>query len=95
MLGKFTPEIGDSICVQGRTYKIAKIISKDHYEREGWFLEFLDPQGHYHYWKQYCDGGEIIKQPQQKRLVNSYGTDCTDLFRKYGYGKAKGKTNES
>lgn len=55
-------EVGDSITAQGCTYKIAEIISCDHWGVDaGWYVEFLDPQGKYHYWKQGSDGGRLIK----------------------------------
>lgn len=52
-------------------------------EREGWDIEFIDTTGHYRHWKQWYDGGEIYFP--KKPLINSQGTDCTDIFRKYGY----------
>lgn len=69
-------------------------------EREGWDIEFIDTAGRYRHWKQWLDGGEItLPKPQkrgrgkggiyavngEKRLINSFGGDVTDLFRKYGY----------
>lgn len=73
---------GDLVVMDGRTYEVAVIYYQDHYEREGWFVKFRDTLGKLHYWKQYIDGGKLIRR---HRLINSCGMDCTDIFRKYGY----------
>ena len=54
-------------------------------EREGWDIEFIDTLGNYRHWKQWDDLGVIHMPKKGKKLINSQGTDCTDLFRKYGY----------
>lgn len=94
--------VGAEITALGYTFKIAKVIYAEHWDRFGYDIEFLDPRGGYHHWKQWDDGGEIkLPMPTyiehgkfeggvyyrngEKRLVNCQGTDCTDLFRKYGY----------
>lgn len=54
-----------------------------HHESIGWDIEFIDTAGQYRHWKQWDDGGSI-KFPT-KKLVNEYGVDYSDIFRKYGY----------
>ena len=101
-MDKYTNYIGAKVTALGKTYEIAKVLYAEYWERDGYDIEFLDPRGGYHHWKQWDDGGEIkFQMPryvkvgefeggvfykgEEKRLVDSYGTDCTDLFRKYGY----------
>ena len=58
---KVIVEVGDRIKSQGATFTVAKIFSQFYYgERDGVYIEFEDPKGNYHYWKQGCDGGMII-----------------------------------
>lgn len=57
-------EVGDCIRCKGVTIKIKEIISQDYYEREGYFVEFIATDGTYGYWKQYIDGGKVIKNKQ-------------------------------
>ena len=72
---------GAVITALGETVTIERVIYQFK-ERDGWDIEFVDTKGNYRHWKQWDDGGTIkIK----KRLVNYYGSDCTDLFKKYGY----------
>ena len=82
-MAKIRPiQSGDLITAQGHTYEIEVILYQDHFEEEGWFCEFRDTLGKLHYWKQYIDGGKLIRR---NRLRNCNGVDCTDIFRKYGY----------
>lgn len=76
---------GDKIRALGQTIVIYRILYQEYSDLPGWGwdIEFLDPTGGYHHWKQSEDGGQLLRSP--KRLVDWYGTDCTDLFRKYGY----------
>ena len=78
-----TIEVGDSITALGYTFKVAKIICQDYWDRFGYDCEFLDDKGNYHHWKQWDDGGEVIRK--EKRYINYYGSDVTDVFKKYGY----------
>lgn len=41
---------------------IAEVISSDNFgteESPNWLIEYYDEDGHYHYWKQKNDGGEL------------------------------------
>ena len=54
-------EIGDKIHAQGCTFEVAKIISQDDYGNDGGiYIEFEDPKGNCHYWKEGYDGGYVI-----------------------------------
>lgn len=54
-------EVGDKIHAQGCTFEVAEILSQDDWgDRDGIYIEFRDPKGNYHYWKQGCDGGYVI-----------------------------------
>ena len=93
---------GDIIKIGRKEYRISLLLTAEHYTPEGWFIEFYDAAGRYHYWKQYEDGGELLNvmpscitigkfeggiyyKRGETRYINCQGTDCTDLFRKYGY----------
>lgn len=75
--------VGDSISALGYTFKVEKILNQEWWDRYGYDVEFLDDRGNYHHWKQGEDGGEVIRQ--KKKIFDWYGTDVTDIFRKYGY----------
>ena len=55
--------IGRTVTAKGHTFQIAKIVGEAYNYKMGnednWYIEFLDPKGNYHYWKQECDGGEL------------------------------------
>lgn len=54
-------EVGDKIHAQGCTFEVAKIISQNDYGDDGGiYLEFEDPRGNYHYWKEGHDGGKVL-----------------------------------
>lgn len=53
-------EVGDVVACKGIRAEIAKIFYQECYE--GWDIEFIDTKGVYRHWKQYFDGGELIKQ---------------------------------
>ena len=53
--------IGDSISALGYTFEVGKIIYQDCFNNN-YDLEFLDPDGGYHYWKSEFDGGRIIRK---------------------------------
>ena len=54
-------EVGDKIHSQGYTFEVAKIYSQADYGDDGGiYIEFEDPNGNPHYWKQGCDGGYVI-----------------------------------
>lgn len=54
-------EIGDKIHSQGCTFEVAKIISQSDYGNDGGiYIEFEDPNGNYHYWKEGHDGGKVL-----------------------------------
>lgn len=57
-----TIEPGDKIKACGEVVTVAEIISCDWYDPEGFFCEFKDQYGRYRYWKQYLDGGYVIKK---------------------------------
>ena len=71
---------GDKIACMGITVTIAKIIYQEHYF--DWDIEFIDTDGNYRHWKQYFDGGHLIKK--KRRAFDWYGNDVTDLYIKYG-----------
>lgn len=63
---KFIVKHGDVVILQGTAYTIERVLYQDYYdeswEEHGWFLEFYDINGKYHYWKQYLDGGKLIQK---------------------------------
>ena len=68
-------EIGDKIHAQGCTFEVAKIISQDDYGNDGGiYIEFEDPKGNYHYWKEGCDGGYVIVKEVQRGKRNGRNT---------------------
>lgn len=73
---------GATINTLGISVTVDKVLYA-HHETIGWDIELIDTAGQYRHWKQWDDGGEIIFPT--KRLVNKYGIDCSDIFRKYGY----------
>ena len=61
---------GDRIRALGYTFTVAKILTQDYYgDREnagssdcwGYDIEFKDPDGRYHHWKQNEDNGVLIR----------------------------------
>ena len=70
---------GDKIRCMGITVTIGKILYQDFWD--DWDIEFIDTTGHYRHWKQYFDGGHLIRKP--KRAYDCYGMDVTDLYEKY------------
>lgn len=77
------PKPGDIITETylGYPVTIQKIIYSDFWDRYGYDIELIDTDGNYRHWKQHDDGGKLQRE---KRLVNCYGSDCADLFEKYG-----------
>lgn len=57
---------GDIVKVNGIKYEIAEIFYQFYSERgaddDGWLIEFIDTKGNYHYWKQYLDGGKLVRK---------------------------------
>ena len=80
--GKLIAEPGDKVRACGITVTIDRILYQDHWR--DWDIEFIDTAGNYRHWKQYFDGGELLPK-EARRYVDSYGTDVTDIFKKYGY----------
>ena len=76
---------GATIVCGGIVAVVDKVLYAEHWDRDGWDIEFIDTLGNYRHWKQWDDLGVIHMPKKGKRLINSQGTDCTDLFRKYGY----------
>lgn len=74
---------GDYITAYGHTYKVERILYQDYWDRFGYDCEFIDDRGAYHHWKQWDDGGQVLKP--EKKYIDCYGTDVTDVFKKYGY----------
>ena len=67
--GHKTAEVGDKIKAQGCCFKIGKILSQEYYpaffnDPEYWIVEFLDPNGGYHRWKNVFDGGMLIPKSE-------------------------------
>ena len=56
--------IGDKIRALGYEFEVAKILYQEYWERDGYDCEFIDSSGGYHHWKQWYDGGELIKAEQ-------------------------------
>lgn len=54
-------EPGDKIHCQGLIIEVGSKIYYNEYfgEQGGFYCEFRDPNGGYHYWKQGCDGGYV------------------------------------
>ncbi len=71
--------------VYGRNNRITikEVISSYIMDKGGVAVEFYDTRGSYGYYKQDCDGGEYVRA--KKVYLDSYGVDCTDIFKKYGY----------
>lgn len=92
---EYVCRVGDEVWIMGvASYAIAKILHAEYWDRYGWDIEFIDPNDGYHHWKQEQDGGDLFRKQAapgiaytstgERRLVDWYGTDVTDLFRKYG-----------
>ena len=85
----YLAEPGDKVKALGITITIQRVVSQEHYPRLGneddwgWNIEFIGSDGQYRHWKQWEDGGKLIAGP--KKYIDSYGVDCTDIFRKFGY----------
>lgn len=77
------PAAGDIIQNTFTCYpvKIARVLYADYYPRDGYDIELIDPAGNYRHWKQWADGGQLVRE---KKLIGCYGMDYTDIFEKYG-----------
>lgn len=54
---------GDKITAYGQTYTVWSILYQDKYAYPGQAdIEFIDDAGNYHHWKEYYDGGTIIRE---------------------------------
>ena len=55
-------EVGDKIHAQGYTFEVAEILSQSDWGKGdgGLYVEFEDPNGNYHYWKEGHDGGYVV-----------------------------------
>lgn len=74
---------GDFVYFRGQSFEIAKILFSDWCGT--WNIEFIDTEGHFQHWNEYYDEGRLTQiSATDKRRVNRFGDDCTDLFLKYG-----------
>lgn len=61
-------QVGDQIKVRGVVKTIAEIIYQDFGPSDrsdgtcDWMIEYKDTDGGYDYWKQYWDGGQLIRR---------------------------------
>ena len=55
-------EPGDTIVCKGIKVTITKITFQEYWEGEGFYTEFTDTNGVYRNWKQWIDGGNVIKK---------------------------------
>ena len=53
---------GDRITALGCTFEVDVILYQEHYDPEGYDIEFKDPNGVYHHWVQWADGGELQRR---------------------------------
>lgn len=87
MTDKNYANIPQGTVIKVPTMRITATVKKVLYS-EKWHddydIEFIDTDGKYRHWKQWDDGGTITFPEKKKRLINYYGTDCTDIFEKYG-----------
>lgn len=60
-------EAGDVVRCKGMSVRIEAIYNQEYYKGEGFGIEFVDSMGNYRYWKQWCDGGELI--PVNKEVI--------------------------
>lgn len=61
--------IGATVTALGMTFEIAKVLGNfEYYADWGFNIEFLDPDGNYHHWKQWDDGGEIKMKKMQEEM---------------------------
>lgn len=59
-----TVKVGDFIYCKGELLIINKLISVNYWpfgQDKGWMIEFESQYG-YGYWKQYCDGGKLLRE---------------------------------
>lgn len=57
--------VGDKIRAKGSTFTVKQILSYEDWGNDGGiYLEFVDTNNQYHYWKQDLDGGEVIRNEQ-------------------------------
>lgn len=65
-------EVGDKIRSQGCTFEVAKILNQNDYGDDGGiYIEFEDPSGYYHYWKEGCDGGKVLDKNRPDLLLKN------------------------
>ena len=48
----------DTIIIKGIQ---GSVLTAFHYDSEGWYIEMIDTEGKYRYYKQIYDGGEVQK----------------------------------
>ena len=55
-------QIGDVIKCKGISCTVKEINFSEAWDRDGHYVEFLDTNGVYRNWKQWCDGGSVYRK---------------------------------
>ncbi len=75
---------GTVIRAMGITATVKNVLYSETWHGE-YDIEFIDTHGNYRHYKQWDDGGTVtFPKGKKKPLLDCYGTDCRDIFEKYG-----------
>ena len=60
--GQWTIRQGDHLTIRAQGIVISGTVLSANFwgDKDGWYIELATDQGGYSYWKQGCDGGEIM-----------------------------------
>lgn len=72
---------GDVIRVNNMSFRVDKVIHCDYFYPEGYEIDYIDVYGIRRHWRQWLEGGVIIKN-STKAVVNH---NMKALCYKYGY----------
>ena len=76
---RYMIEKGDLIKANGLSIRVDKVIHCDYFYPEGYEIDFIDTYGNRRHWRQWLEGGSVVKG--NKNIIRC---NATALCQKYG-----------